>query len=316
MSGAAPPPCWIPERIVTGNAGDDRCRWIDVAGVRFTDPFFDSTVSRRRRDTDTERWSTVVELLDEAATVSAVDDVVFIFHVSRCGSTLLSQLFGLDERALVLSEVPLLDAILRTDRADRERLFDAALRLLGRPGGEGDLRLVVKTDCWHLFHAATLRRLYPRARFVLLYRRPAAVLGSHQKMRGMHMVPGVLETPFHVPYDPAHVSLDQYAAAVLGHYYAAMLDISATDERCLLAGYEEGFPAVFLRTAEWLGRSFDPDGLRQIHERCAYHAKRPHEKFAAETLPSLTGVDLGPLDALFTALEQRRMGFPQLSNST
>lgn len=308
MSGAAPPPCWIPERIVTGNTGDDLCRWIDVAGLRFTDPFFDSTVRGRRRDAPAERWSTVAELLDEAATVPAVDDVVFIFHVSRCGSTLLSQLFGLDEQTLVLSETPLLDAILRTDDGDRERLFDAALRLLGRPRDGGGCRLVVKTDCWHVFHAATLRRLYPRARFVLLYRRPAAVLGSHHKMRGMQMVPGVLEAPFHVPYDPERLSLDQYGAAVLEHYYAAMLDIAAADERSLLASYEEGFPAVFLRTAGWLGLSFDSERLAQLHERCGYHAKRPHETFGAETLPSLTGVDIRPLDAVFAALEERRKG--------
>ena len=307
MSGAAPQPCWIPERFVTDHAGDARCRWIDVAGLRFTDPFFDSTVRRRRRDWPTERWSTVAELLDEAATVPAVNDVVFIFHVSRCGSTLMSQLFGLDERTLVLSETPLLDAILRTDGGDRARLFDGALRLLGRPRDGAGFRLVVKTDGWHLFHAASLRRLYPQARFVLLYRRPADVLGSHHKMRGMHMVPGVFEAPpFRVPYDPERLMLDQYAAAVLERHYAAMLDIAVADECSLLAGYEEGFPAVFLRTTAWLGRSFAADDLRLIHERCGYQAKRPHERFGGETLPCLQGVDFRPLDALFAALEQRR----------
>jgi hypothetical protein len=313
MSADVPPPLWIPDRIVTGPAGDERCRWIDVAGLRFTDPFFDDTV-RRRRDWSIERWSTVAELLDEAATAPAVDEVVFVFHVSRCGSTLLSQLFGLDERTLVLSETPLLDAILQTDRADRGRLFDAVLRLLGRPRDGAGCRLVVKTDCWHVFHAAMLRRLYPQARFVLLYRRPAAVLGSHHKMRGMQMVPGLRETPLHVPYDPERISLDQYGAAALEQYYAAMLDLAAADDRTLLAGYEEGFPAVFLRAATWLGQSFDPDTLRQVHERCGYHAKRPNEAFGAETLPSLGGVDLKPLEALFSALEQRRTGRPQPSS--
>jgi hypothetical protein len=315
MNGAAPPPCWIPERIVTGNAGDERCRWNDVAGVRFTDPFFDDTVRRWRQDSQAERWSTADELFHEAATVPAVDDVVFIFHVSRCGSTLLSQLFGLDEGTLVLSEVPLLDTILRTGGGDRERRFDAALRLLGRPRGGVDPRFVVKTDCWHLFDVGALRRLYPQARFVLLYRRPAAVLGSHQKMRGMQMVPGMLDT-LHVPYDPEKLNLDQYGAIVLERLYATMLDVAAADERSLLASYEEGFPAVFLRVAEWLGLSFDPERLAQIHERCGYHAKRPHETFGTETLPPLSGVDLAPLDALFAALEQRRTGIPQPSSPT
>lgn len=301
-------PCWIPDRFVADSTGDARCRWVDVAGIRFTDPFFASSVSRRRRDPDSERWSTAAELLDEAATVPAVDDVVFIFHVSRCGSTLMSQLFGLDDRTLVISEAPLLDAILRSGHGDRERLFDAALRLLARPRGEAFARLVVKTDCWHLFYAGTLRTLYPQARFILLYRRPSAVLASHQKGRGMQMAPGVLDGPFHVPYDPERLSLDQYAAAVLERHYAAMLDVAARDQRRLLASYGEGFPGVFLRTTAWLGRSFDDDTMRQIHERCGYHAKHPYEKFGAETLPSLESVELRTLDSLFRALEHRRTG--------
>lgn len=305
MSAAAPPPCWIPERIVTDRAGEERCRWFDVAGLRFTEPFFDDTVRRRRRGAQAERWSTVAELLDEAATVPAVDNIVFIFHVSRCGSTLMSQLFGLDEHTLVLSETPLLDAILRADRGDRERLFDAALRLLARPRGGIQSRLVVKTDCWHLFQAATLRRLYPQAPFVLLYRRPAAVLGSHQKMRGMQMVPGLLDA-IEVPFDPERLSFDQYGAVVLERLYAAMLDVAAADDRSLLVSYEQGFPEAFLRTARWLDLSFDAEGLRQIHERCGYHAKRPDEKFGAEALPPLQDLDLRPLDWLFAALEHRR----------
>jgi hypothetical protein len=307
MNGAAPAPCWIPERIITDGAGAERCRWIDMAGVRFTDPFFDDTVRRRRRNPQAERWSTVAELLDEAAAVPAVDDVVFIFHVSRCGSTLLSQLFGLDEGTLVLSETPLLDAILRSGRDDRARLFDAALRLLGRARGEGASRLVVKTDCWHLFHAATLRRQYPKARFVLLYRRPAAVLASHQKMRGMQMVPGLLDAPWRVPYDPEQLSLDQYGALVLERLYAAMLSVAAADERSLLVSYEEGFPGAFLRTSRWLDLSFDHEDLRRIQERCGYHAKRPEEAFGAEMMPSLEGVDLRALESLVAALEQRRV---------
>jgi hypothetical protein len=53
-------------------------------------------------------------------------------------------------------------------------------------------RPIVKTDCWHLFHAAELRAWYPESPFVLLYRRPEAVLRSHRRQRGRHMVPGLL----------------------------------------------------------------------------------------------------------------------------
>lgn len=307
MSDAATACCWIPERIVA-EGDDERCRWVDVAQLRFTDPFFESTLARRRREGRAERWSPLSHLHDEAAAaVAPLVPAAFIFHVSRCGSTLFSQLLGLDERAIVLSEVPLLDRILRSAWPERERLFASVLRLLGRPRF-GETRLFVKTDAWHLFHAATLRRLYPQAPFILLYRSPAGVLGSHQRMRGMHMVPGLLmDTPLCVDYDPARASLDQYAGRVLERYYRAMLD-AAADPHSLLVSYAEGFPAALLRAARWLELSYDEDSLRRVHERCGYHGKKPHEAFGAERLPALPDVDLTVLEVLFDQLEHRRLG--------
>lgn len=306
MSAAAGP-CWIPERIVTDGNGERRCRWVDVAGVSFSDPFFETTLMRRRRGAGAERLSTEAGLYEEALRVAVPADVIFIFHVSRCGSTLVSQLFGLDERTIVLSEVPLLDDILRAPGDHRDALFTAALRMLARRRAGSEERVVVKTDCWHLFHATTLRRLYPEARFLLLYRQPGAVLGSHHRMRGMHMVPGVLTNPpWDVAYDPARISLDQYGAAVLECHYRALLDVAATDAHSLLIGYEEGFPAVFLRAADWLGIPLDPGNRQRVEARSTHHAKRPHEAFVADPVANLANVDISQLDSLFAALERLR----------
>jgi hypothetical protein len=309
MTTSRPAPCWIPERIVVDSGGRERCRWVDVAGLRFTDPFFDSTVMRRRRDVDAERWSSVEALRAEAeaSPAHAAADVVFVFHVSRCGSTLMSQLFGLDEQTIVLSETPLLDALLRSERPNRDALFTAALRLLARPRS-GSGRIVVKTDCWHVFHAATLRRLYPDAPFVLMYRAPAAVIDSHRRMRGMHVVPGLLTpAPFDIAHDTPPFDLDRYAALVLERHYAAMLEIATSDPSSLLVRHEEGFPAAFLRAATWLGLAFDVAERQRIDDRCRYHAKRPGESFAGDAFPSPAAVDLRHIEAIVDALEQRRI---------
>jgi hypothetical protein len=232
---------------------------------------------------------------------------VFIFHVSRCGSTLLSQLFGLDDATVVLSEAPLLDEILRLDAPEADRLFEGALRVLADGGRPGAARCVVKTDCWHLFHAARIRRLYPDAPFILLYRAPAPVLASQQRVRGLHMVPGLLpRAPFNEDYDPASASLDQYAARVLARHYQAMLELAATDRHSLLVSYDEGFPAAFLRAAHWLGLSPDAGQLSRVRDRCRYHGKRPQEIFGHDTAPPPVDVDLAPLDALVGRLDAMR----------
>lgn len=297
-------PYWIPERIAD-DGETRRCRWVDVAGVRYNDPFFETTLARRRRQGATERWSSLQDVHAAAVAGPALTRVAFVFHVSRCGSTLFSQLFGLDSRTVVLSEVPVLDQILRSDWPDREPLFAAALRILGRSRFGEDL-LIVKTDCWHLFHADALRRLYPQAPFIMLYRAPDAVLDSHRRMRGMHMVPGLATSGPRIDYDSQRHSLDGYAAQVLERYCAAMLDFVGTDKRSLLVSYDEGSPDAFLRAARWLGIQYGDDDVRRIEERGRYHAKRPDEPFGRDGSPRLADVDLARLGSQFADLERQR----------
>jgi hypothetical protein len=301
---ASSPGTWIPERLITV-AGVARCRWVDIADLRYTDPFFQSTLSRRPRD-GRDGWLTPIEELTARAALArpVVPDAI-VLHVSRCGSTLLSQLFSLDPGATVLSEVPLLDQILRSGRIDRELMFEAALGLIARPR-HGETRLMVKADCWQIFDVDVLRRLYPHTPFILMYRTPVEVLASHQRMRGSHMVPGVLAgAPFHVPYDGG-ADFDRYGADVLRLHYEAMLRIAVRDPRTLLVNYEEGFPVVFLRVAKWLGLTFDDRHLQRICARCVHHGKRPHEAFAADSPARLPHVDLEPLDCVYAALERCR----------
>jgi hypothetical protein len=306
LSSAVAPEHWIPERLLPVDE-NVVCEWLDIGDLRFTDPFFEMTLARRRRDRPARRTSTLQQMYDESEALTPLAPSAFIFHVSRCGSTLLAQLFGCDEGAVVLSEVPLLDELLRSNLPERERLFTAALRLLSRRRSGREERLFVKTDAWHIFYAATLRRLYPDTPFILLYRSPEAVLDSHARARGMHMVPGLLErAPFTVAYDPARLTLDQYAAAVLERYYQAMLAVAAADARAALVSYDEGFPAVFERLAAWLGLPL-PDGLkRRVLDRCAYDGKNPRVTFSSPSRPLALDVNIVALQQLSDRLEDMR----------
>ena len=175
-----------------------RVRWTALRHLRFTDPFFEDTVGRARAFPE-NRPPTVTEveaLLAAAAAAPAPAPHGFLLHVSRCGSTLLSQQLALDDRCIVLSEAPVLDDALRlhlrhpgvVTEALGDRLFLAALGLLGRRRFPAEERLFVKGDSWHVHFHGRLRRLFPRVPMVLLHREPAAVLESHRRQPGMHAV--------------------------------------------------------------------------------------------------------------------------------
>lgn len=302
------PAFWVPERVILES---DRalCRWIDGQGVRFTDPFFEDTLARCRRQGRPQMTTPLEQLEHWAAAQASPAPVAFLFHVSRCGSTLFSQLLSLDERFVVLSEVPVLDDLLISNAPDRARLFDSALRTLGSPRFGDEQHLFVKMDSWHLSQVVTLREWYPETPFLLLYRSPSAVLRSHQRVRGRHMVPGLLDPSLLglPPFEPVRVSLDQYAASVLEQYFRALLEFASRDARCLLVNYDEGFPAAFLRACSWLQLTLDDIHRARVEERARFDAKRPREFFSPSPDEPLPGVDLAALDSLFVELESKRI---------
>lgn len=297
---------FIPERLLAGD-GETRCCWIDLGDARYSEPFFELTVAKRRWALAATETSSLREVCERAAAASAPDPTAFVFHVSRCGSTLVSQLLALDERAIVLSEPPILDEVLRSGLPQREQLFGAALRLLCRRRFGTEERAFLKTDSWHIFDAPDLRRLYPQTPFLLLYRFPEAVLASHRKARGRQMVPGLVGgAAARIEYDPQRHTLDGYAAAVLERMYRAMLQFASLDANSLLLSYDEGFPDVFFRMASWLGMSLDEPALRRIRERCVYHSKTPHHPFRDEAAAPITDIDLTSLRTLHERLEDLR----------
>jgi hypothetical protein len=240
-----------------------------------------------------------------AAAADAVEPTVFVFHVSRCGSTLFSQLFALDPRAIVVSEAPPLDDALAGDPQTRDARFADTLRLLGRRRFGDETHLVVKTDSWHLLEAGRLRAMYPRVPFILLYRDPRAVLASHRRVRGRQMVPGLIDPRRLGLSDADRASpLDDYGARVLERYYRALLEFSERDPLARLVAYEEGFPAAFLEAARWLGRSVAAADEARIADRCRFHGKRPEEAFDGDTLAASS--DRPELDRLYAGLEAAR----------
>jgi hypothetical protein len=161
------------------------CQWMQMGEMKFTEPFFEETILKCRHvNSNPYLPTTSIEgMIEGAAGIAALEPAAFIFHVSRCGSTLLSQLLSLDEQHIVLSEVPLLDELLRVHRGSipqglEDEALKAAIKLLGQERTGNEKLLFVKLDSWHIFYWKKLRELYPRVPFILLYRSPAEVVRS------------------------------------------------------------------------------------------------------------------------------------------
>ena len=226
---------WLPVSIIPDQE-ELLCNWMYTANCRFSEPFFTDTLLRcKRLPENKHRFKCVssLSMLKEWMPLkSSIQPTAFIFHVSRCGSTTLTQLLDLDPANKVLSEVPLLDEILRlpytypehAPALHVEEYFHTAVAWYGQPCDNQEKRLYIKTDSWHLHFYPQLRKMYPDTPFIIITRSPAEVLQSQRRQRGIQAVPGMLE-PALFGFDTNEISfdLDRHMEKVLESYYEQII---------------------------------------------------------------------------------------------
>jgi hypothetical protein len=158
--------------------------WGDFGSRRFTEPFFEDTVALwasnhpRPRVVSTDLDALVV--LDQAP---SLDPSGFIFHMSRCGSTLVTRLLQQLPGCVVVSEPETVNDLLLADPGlfDEEtqvRLLRLLVRALGRRRFGDDSHFVMKLSSWNVCKLELFRRAFPTTPFVWLQRKPAEVIAS------------------------------------------------------------------------------------------------------------------------------------------
>lgn len=268
---------WYPlyvERDV--RSGDVAVCWRELGQQPFSDAFFVNTLARQPPEAR-RVCRTPVAALASFGDCLAPD--AFIFHVSRCGSTLLTQLLASLPQCIVMSEPPIIDSLLRlhhdgANAADSVALLRQAMLALGQRRRGDETHCFIKFDCWHIHSLALLRLAFPATPCLFLYREPQAVLASHQRQRGPQMVPGMLH-PAQLPL-PTHQlapgDLDGYAGLVLSSLFAAA-ELQAAAGQLHLINYSQLPGIVFSDLLPRFGITPTAGQLQAMRERGGVHAK-------------------------------------------
>lgn len=276
---------WIPYKLSFVEE-QPRCEWLDTREKDFTEPFFDETIAICRQDNFRPyRSVSSMDVLPQwSQEIESVPPSAFIFHVSRCGSTLASQLLAEDRANIVLSEVPFFDSLLRAGNIISHELLKDAIAFYS-PVKDFRMRLFIKADSWHIFFYKQIRELYPQTPFVLLYRRPDEVLRSQQKRRGMHAIPGLIEPAlFGFEKDVTQINQDVYLGEVLDKYFQAFLQVVEKDPLITLINYSEGPVAMVETIARITNTAISDANMEKIKSRAMYHAKYPEQIFSEEAI--------------------------------
>jgi hypothetical protein len=277
----APPTGWTPVRLDwDGDTGTVDWCWTD--GYEFAEPAFTQTIERCLREPFRLlfRHRTGPEALDEfAAAHPGLAPSGVIFHMSRCGSTLVTQMLGACASVLAVAEAPSIDGVLRApapveQRAQWLRSMFAALGQRRRPQQR---HLVVKLDAWHTREIGLVRRAFPTVPFLFVYRDPVEVMVSHTVQRGAHMIPNALP-PAIFDLDAEELgglSLLEYGARVLAHICTSALEARADPH--LQFVHHRDLP-TFVRDVvpERWGISVTDEGRAAMTDAAGRHAKNPH----------------------------------------
>jgi len=287
---------WLPVKLLEE---ENALQWMRFDEQSFEEPFFDETIMRIRAKFPENRGrfrsTTSLHLLCDQAASAAPPDLI-IFHTSRCGSTLLAQLLGLDTGTAVLAEVPLLDQLLAAEAYSELRTVTHMLR-------RGKQKLVVKTDSWHLLHYETLRRIWPEVPAVALYRHPAEILRSLRKQPGMQAVPGML-SPKQLPgVNPAQHP-DPFFGELMCAYFSKLIQLRTTAPELLQINYSEGALQMASRTIAHAGFTLTPEQYAKLETRARYNAKHPDIVFSEHENEIVVSDYLIEAELLYNKLNQ------------
>jgi hypothetical protein len=257
---------FIPEPLIT---------WADLWGVRFAEPFFRLTVERLAKD----RWKALTGIED----LRALDDrptlapSLFIFQVSRCGSTLLSQMLATSARNVVISEANIIGEILsaRLAPAETAELLRLTIRALGRNHGPDARHLILKFNSWNVLRAEVIHALFPDTPLVWLQRDPLEVLASHAEgPAGWTAWQGVVHSAvssFGLTVEEARaMSAGHFRLHAIGALYRA---VSASRLPWLVVDYRELPDALWERIGPHAGLSWDASEMSGMRERARFDSK-------------------------------------------
>jgi len=310
---------WIPLYLLQG-----KVHWAYMGQERFVEPFCQDSLQHlaRRPFNQLFRPSTSLEVLtDRANSHPGLPLQGIIFHMSRCGSTLVSQSLAALPDSVVLSEPPAVDTVLEWLNAATPdgntpdtNLLNSVIAALGQPRRPEDKSLFLKTDCWHICHIDRILSAFPDVPWLFLYRNPVEVLVSQMHNPALYLIPGSLIGHGLRPPEKLLTQPLEHGAWVLSQVLNAAVESIQQHPNGLLINYNELPEALETHIAGHFNLHLGHAESSAVKAVSINDSKRPYQPFKADSTSkqadvndTVKAISNRWLDAPYTRLEQIRL---------
>ena len=253
-----------------------------------TEPFHDETIARYRQQLLLNQIIQPCTSLDvaqqQAKNLVDTNPAGFIFHLSRCGSTLISGSLSELETTCVFSESPLLTELLLDGNltSAEQQVCLRALINVQAAAFPHRTQMIIKWNAWDIFHWELIHEIYPQVPAIFLVRDPVEILASHQRSAGRHMAGDRSlgnVNPIFITETRAQTLLD-WRCGVLD---ALLGEMNRVDKQgaILRVDYKDLDASGINQICHHLGL---PPNTERIVQRLKFHSKSPGVVFANDIL--------------------------------
>jgi len=276
---------WFPTNLYLR---EKTIEWVDVGKWPLSAPFLHQTVDRLKVEhknpiTRTTGFDALKKIGD------GLDPTGFIFHISRCGSTLLCNGLKMLPGAVVISEPKPVSALLEqlstsavTEGGSTEFPLDVQDLLRGffraygqrRTGNES--ALVIKFTSWNILHIASIRSLWPKVPCVIIIREPSEVAVSWLDQPGKWLNKEKLQVTSRISThdgveDSGTITDESFYARRIGEYLRCAGN--AADEHCQIIDYKDLKKDLIVKVATLFGIEVTPEGAEGIENSLLVYSK-------------------------------------------
>jgi hypothetical protein len=269
-----------------------RMAWLHAETTQFREPFFDQTVERLRNQAPKPKlWSTSLDwFLATEPDRTAIQPMGFIFHISRCGSSLIVNALNSSEYFQVISEAtPILQlttalppAIIPYSQDEwetlRRRALCCLLSVFGRRATRSHSGAIFKFASWNIFTLPLIRSIWPDVPCLIVIRDPIEVAVSNisgsatwgyfyrfpEKMR--HCCGWETCSP--------KQSVEQFCGEFLARMFHAIRNIGS--HRCKIIDHQHINPRTLIDIRRFFGLETNAAAAASIGRLCNVHAKFPY----------------------------------------